>query len=130
MGASNDKSARMIPHLFDLGHILGLMSASFGRRIAVLGVSVLFGAEMLWAQGSNADATRLASLVDEYMSHAAAASGGLARGLSPDRVAGLSLQHAHEESAWATAMVSKLADVHPSELTHDQWITYSDLLFD
>jgi hypothetical protein len=27
-------------------------------------------------------------------------------------------------------MVKKLADVHPAELTHDQWITYSDLLFD
>ena len=106
------------------------MRVSFGRRIGILGVSVLCGAGVLWAQGPTPDATRLASFVDEYMTHAAAAGGGLARGLSPDRVAGLSLQRAHEESAWAAAMVKKLDDVHPAELTHDQWITYSDLLFD
>src|SRR5262245_21373606 len=121
---------RMILQLLDLGRILRDMGASFGRRVAVLGVSVLFGAEILWAQGPNADAARLGSLVDEHMAHAAAAGGGLARGLSPERVAGLSFQRAHEESAWATGMVRKLADVHPTELTHDQWITYSDLLFD
>ena len=106
------------------------MSLSLGRRIALLGSLVAGGAGLLVAQGPNADAARLASLVDEYMAHAAAAGGGLARGLSPDRIAGLSLQRAHEESAWAAGIVKKLADVHPAELTHDQWITYSDLLFD
>jgi len=106
------------------------MRLSFGRRIALLGGLIAAGAGLLVAQGPNADAARLASVVDEYMAHAAAAGGGLARGLSSDRVAGLSVQRAHEGSAWAAGMVKKLADVHPAELTHDQWITYSDLLFD
>ena len=120
----------MILHLRDLGRILRAMRVSLGRRIALLGGLIAAGAGLVVAQGPNADAARLASVVDEYMAHAAAAGGGLARGVSPDRVAGLSVQRAHEESAWAAGMVKKLADVHPAELTHDQWITYSDLLFD
>lgn len=65
------------------------------------------------------------------MAHAASvAGGGLARGVSPDRIAGLSLARAQEQSAWATDLLTKLAAVRPSELTHDQWITLSDLQFD
>ena len=106
------------------------MSLFFIRRTALVATLAAGGASLLLAQGPSADATRLAAIVDEYMAHAAATAGGGLRGVSPDRVPGLSLERWREQSAWATAMVRKLADVHPAELTHDQWITYSDLLFD
>jgi uncharacterized protein (DUF885 family) len=107
------------------------MSLRSSRRAAVAGMMLACGAGLFAAQGVNADATRLASLVDEYMAHAASASGGgIVRGVSPERVAGLSISSAREQALWAAGMVKKLASVHPAELTHDQWITYSDLLFD
>ena len=76
------------------------------------------------------DAARLNGLVDEAMARSAAAGGGLARGFTSARISGLSLDAAHDQSAWATSMLKRLADVHPLELTHDQWITYSDLQFE
>ncbi len=99
-------------------------------RIVVLGLAALVGAVVVSAQAPG-DTAKLTSLVDEYMAHnAAVAGGGLARGLSPDRMAGLSLDAARAQATWANAMLKKLADVRPLELTHDQWITMSDLQFD
>jgi uncharacterized protein (DUF885 family) len=102
-----------------------------GRRALLAACGTACLAAALSAQGPSADAARLTTLVDEYMNHAATiAGGGLARGLSPDRVAGLSLDQAQSQAAWATGMLKRLADVRPLELTHDQWVTYSDLHFD
>lgn len=101
------------------------------RRVLLTCLTASSLAAVLSAQGPSADAARLVTLVDEYMTHGAAiAGGGLARGLSPDRVAGLSFDQARSQAAWANGMLKRLADVHPLELTHDQWVTYSDLQFD
>ncbi len=99
-------------------------------RLAACGFAAVGAAVALSAQSSG-DAATLASVVDEYLSHTAAASGGgLARGLSPDRMQALSLDAARSQAEWSDATLKKLADVRPSELTHDQWLTLSDLRFD
>jgi uncharacterized protein (DUF885 family) len=98
-------------------------------RVIAWALATVGAAAVLSAQAAG-DAAKLTSLVDEYMAHnVAIAGGGLARGLSADRM-GLSLDAARAQAAWANAMLKKLADVRPLELTHDQWITLSDLQFD
>ena len=89
------------------------------------------GACALAAQGQATDAAAVDALVAEYLNHAAATSGsGLSRGLSADRIPGLTRASAREQAAWAGTMAKRLADIHPAELTHDEWLTYRDLQFE
>ncbi len=103
------------------------------RRLAGLAGGLMACAAVLRAQApaQGPDAARLNAVVDQYMTAAARTTGGgLGRGVSASRVPVLSLDLMREQATAATAMLESLAGVHPAQLTHDQWITYSDLRFE
>ncbi len=87
------------------------------------------------ALGAHQDPVRedpvLAALVAEYVAQVTAGAGGeLARGLSPDRVAGLSFARARESAASAGALLKKVKAVQTANLSHADWLTWSVLEFE
>ncbi len=77
------------------------------------------------------ESPELSAIVGEYLARAIAGSGGgLARGLSPDRIDGLSLARAREGAAWATSLLGKLQALKPETLSHEGFLTWSVLEFD
>ena len=108
------------------------MIARSRKLAAALAVAVLPVMPGLHArQEATGAGAQLSALVADYMSRAsAAAGGGLARGLSPDRMPDLSLALRREQAAAALAMLTKLKAIPTSGLSHDEWLTWSVLEFE
>ena len=102
------------------------------RRVAFVALACVVvvaspRAPRLHAQAT--EGTRLAAIVGEYLA-ARAVVPGLARGLSPDRMAVLSLDQTRQQAGAAAALLAKLKTVRASDLSHDDWLTYAILEFD
>jgi hypothetical protein len=76
------------------------------------------------------ESPQLAALVTEYLARAGAGGGGLARGLSPDRVDGLSLARVAREATWAAGLLGKVPEHPAGDAVARGFLTWSVLEFE
>jgi uncharacterized protein (DUF885 family) len=112
------------------------MTASFTQprrwSLAAIVLAFVAGSGLLAQQqtGTTASAT-LQSIVTDYMTARREAAGtGLLAAVAPDRSDALSLDAARGESALAGRLLARLDAISPTQLTHDDWITWADLKFE
>jgi uncharacterized protein (DUF885 family) len=103
-----------------------------GRRlaqaVAAAALVLIASAGAAGRQQATTGSPELAALVREYLgAGASAAAGG---GLIADRMPALSLVTTRDRAAFAAGLLKRLEEIRPTDLTHDEWLTWAVLRFD